>query len=381
MSSKPDYVAQQTDVYFLRTQEIVRRFGDREATYAIFLRRPVIATPKLMVDFIEATAKARATKIDIQLNYREGELVGAGEPLAYLTGSLEHLVDLETLYLQRLGPACVAAYNAYAMCRALPRVAFLAMDARHSAGAEMAEMMAYAASVGSAAAKREAGVIGFIGNATHATAHYFGQAKGLGTMPHALIGYAGSTLRAAEMFYETFPGEPMTVLVDYFAKEISDSLEVCRRFPDLAEKGMLSFRLDTTGGRYVEGLDPATSYAVLERYSPESIRGYRSEEELRYLVGTGVSAAAVFHLRRELDKAGFDKTKIVASSGFGPAKCRVMAEAKAPIDVVGSGSFLPSNWGETYATADIVEYDGVKRVKIGREFLHRGRPNGATVPL
>jgi nicotinate phosphoribosyltransferase len=58
-----------------------------------------------------------------------------------------------------------------------------------------------------------------------------------------------------------------------------------------------------------------------------------------------------------------------------------MAEAKAPIDVVGSGSFLPSNWGETYATADIVEYDGEKRVKIGREFLHRGRPKGVAAPL
>jgi nicotinate phosphoribosyltransferase len=245
----------------------------------------------------------------------------------------------------------------------------------------MAEMMAYAASVGSTRAKRKVGAVGFVGNATHATAHFFGREQGLGTMPHALIGYAGSTLRAAEMFYETFPGEPMTVLVDYFAREVSDSLEVCRRFPDLAAKGMLSFRLDTTGGRYVEGLDPASSYAVLERYSPESIRGYRSEEELRYLVGTGVSAAAIFHLRAELDKAGFNETRIVASSGFGPAKCRIMAEAKAPIDVVGTGSFLPSNWTETYATADIVEYDDVKRVKIGREFLHRGRPNGAIAPL
>src|SRR4030095_328000 len=174
-----------------------------------------------------------------------------------------------------------------------------------------------------------------------------------------------------------FRGEAMTVLVDYFAREISDSLEVCRRFPDLAAKGMLSLRLDTTGGRYIEGLDPATSDAGLKRSSPESIRGYRSEEELRYLVGTGVSAAAIFHLRAELDRAGFDKTRIVASSGFRPAKSPLMAEAKAPIDVVGSGSFLPSNWTETYATADIVEYDGVKRVKVGREFLHRGRPNGA----
>ena len=49
------------------------------------------------------------------------------------------------------------------------------------------------------------GAIGFVGNATDATAHFFGREQGLGTMPHALIGYAGSTLRAAEMFHETFP--------------------------------------------------------------------------------------------------------------------------------------------------------------------------------
>ncbi len=63
--------------------------------------------------------------------------------------------------------------------------------------------------------------------------------------------------------------------------------------------------------------------------------------------------------------------KIVASSGFGPAKCKLMAEAKAPIDVIGTGSFLPEAWSETYATADIVEYDGAPRVKVGREFLLR----------
>jgi nicotinate phosphoribosyltransferase len=373
MSTKPDNVAQQTDVYFLRTQEIVRRFGDRAATYAIFLRRPVISTPKLMMDFIEATAKARKTKIVIQLNYPEGALVGAGEPLAYLTGSLAQLVDLETLYLQKLGPACVAAYNAYAMCRALPRVAFLAMDARHCAGAEMADMMAYAASVGSAAAKRDAGAVGFIGNATHATAHYFGQGQGLGTMPHALIGYAGSTLRAAEMYRETYPDEPMTVLSDYFGREIGDALEVCRRFPELAAAGGLSFRLDTHGGRYAEGLDLQTSYAVLERHAPDAIRQYRSEAELRHLVGTGVSAASIWSLREALDSAGFAAVKIVASSGFNIEKCRMMAVARAPIDVVGTGSFLPELWSETYATADIIAYDGKPMVKLGREFLLKKR--------
>src|SRR5690606_13716007 len=141
-----------------------------------------------------------------------------------------HLADLETLLLMKLGPACVAAFNAFTMCADLPKVAFLAMDARHCAGLEMAEIMAYAASVGSDRAHRKVGATGFIGNATQATAHYFSLEKALGTMPHALIGYAGSTLRAAEMFHETFPDEPMTVLVDYFGREVTDALTVARRF-------------------------------------------------------------------------------------------------------------------------------------------------------
>ncbi len=365
-----------TDHYFLRTKETVRRFGDKTVTYAIFMRRPVICTPRLAIEWLQAVAAARGVKFDIDLRYKEGDWVGAGEPMMYITGSLYHLVDLETLYLQKLGPACVAAYNAYTMCVDLPHVAFLAMDARHCAGTEMAEMMAYAASVGSAAARRDVNAVGFVGNATDATAHYFGQTKGKGTMPHALIGYAGSTVRAAEMMYETFPSDDLTVLVDYYGREITDALEVCRRFPDLAESGRLAVRLDTHGGRYVEGLDLQKSYAVLERNAPSAIRGYRTEAELRYLVGTGVSAAAIWHMREQLDAAGFPRVRIVASSGFTPAKCKTMAVADVPVNVIGTGSFLPEIWTETYATADIVEYDGKPSVKVGREFLLRHREGG-----
>ena len=330
-----------------------------------------------MMEWLEGVAAERGTEFTVECQFEEGDWVGAGEPLIYLSGSFRHLVDLETLYLQRLGAVCVAAYNACAMARSLPKVAFLAMDARHCAGLEMAEMMAYAASVGSNTAKQECGAVGFIGNATDATAHYFGNQRGYGTMPHAFIGYAGSTLRAAEMYHEIFAGEPMTVLVDYYGKEITDTLAVCRRFPDLVARGELSIRLDTHGSRYVEGLDMARSYAVLERYSPNAVREYRTEAELRWLHGTGVSAAALFHLRTAIDEAGFEKVKIVASSGFGPAKCRVMASVNAPIDVIGTGSFLPENWSETFATADVVDYNGTARVKLGREFLLRNGADGS----
>jgi nicotinate phosphoribosyltransferase len=102
---------------------------------------------------------------------------------------------------------------------------------------------------------------------------------------------------------------------------------------------------------------------------PNAIRQYRTDAELRHLVGTGVSAAAIYQMRDILDAAGFDKVKIVASSGFSPTKCKVMASVNAPIDLIGTGSYLPERWSETYATADVVAYDGEPRVKLGREFL------------
>jgi nicotinate phosphoribosyltransferase len=235
----------------------------------------------------------------------------------------------------------------------------------------MAELMAYAASVGSAHARAVAGAVGFVGCAAAATARFFGRDIGLGTMPHALIGYAGSTVRAAEMFRETFPHENLTVLIDYFGQETTDAVACARRFPELAASGNLAFRMDTPGGRYCEGLDLARSYEILERHAPQSIRGYRSEAELRHLVGTGVSAAALWQLRLVLNESGFPDARIVASSGFGPEKCRMMAAANAPIDVIGTGSYLPELWSETYATADIIAYDGKPMVKAGREFLLR----------
>ncbi len=370
-SPASDQVADWSDQYFLKTKATVAKFGDVKVTYAIFMRRPVISAPRLALAWLQQMAIERGTEFEIDVQYEEGRWVGAGEPIMYVTGSFVHLADLETLLLMKLGPACVAAFNAFTMCADLPNIAFLAMDARHCAGLEMAEMMAYAASVGSARAGRKVKATGFIGNATQATAHYFGREKALGTMPHALIGYAGSTLRAAEMFHETFPDEPMTVLVDYFGREVTDALTVARRFAAMASLGQLSVRIDTPGSRFIEGLDPPASYAVMDRHVPKVIRGYRSESELRHLVGAGVSAAAIWHLRDALNREGFHKVKIVASSGFDPAKCKVMAEAQAPIDVVGTGSFLPQRWTETYATADIIEYNGVKRVKVGREFLFR----------
>ena len=364
---------QLTDSYFNLTKQIVQQNGDVVVTYAVFMRRPVTLAPRLATDWLLNMAAQRGEAIDIEWLHNEGAWVGAGEPLFYVTGKLSALVDLETIFLQRLGAACVAAYNAYQMCVELPDVSFLAMDARHCAGSDMADLMAYGASVGSKKAQFKTGAKGFVGCAADATAHFFGNDAGMGTMPHALIGYAGNTLDAAIMFHREFPEKPLTILVDYFGKEVDDALACCAHFQELAQAGALSIRLDTHGGRFAQGLDTQASYAVLERNVPEAIRGYRTEAELKQLMGTGVSAAAIWHLREVLDNAGYHKVKIVASSGFGPDKCRVFSLAKVPVDVIGTGSYLPEKWSETYATADIIQYDGKPRVKLGREFLLRNQ--------
>src|SRR5260370_17858774 len=93
------------------------------------------------------------------------------------------------------------------------------------------------------------------------------------------------------MFREVSPNEPMTVLVDYYGSEVSDAVAVCRRFPDLAAAGELAFRMDTTGGRYCEGLDLGKSSEVLERHAPQSIPGHPPGAGIRPPVRTPPSAA------------------------------------------------------------------------------------------
>ncbi|MCZ6511038.1 MAG: nicotinate phosphoribosyltransferase, partial [Alphaproteobacteria bacterium] len=113
-------IARWTDKYFTLTKQAVEKFGDVTVTYAAFMRRPVVSAPRIAVDWLTEMARQRGTSFDMDLRYPEGKWVGAGDPILYITGPLFHLVDLETLLLQKLGPCCVAAYNAYSMCADMP---------------------------------------------------------------------------------------------------------------------------------------------------------------------------------------------------------------------------------------------------------------------
>lgn len=363
-----------TDKYFTKSRAIVEKFGDQTVTYAVFMRRDIISAPRLALEFLEEAQKNRNFKADIDIRYPEGTHVPAKEAIMYITGPMAQLVELETQFLQNLGGPSVAAYNAHKMCMDLPDVSFIDMAARHCAGGEMVDLMSYGASVGSKTAQKE-GAKGFIGNSTDRAAHFYGNEYGIGTTPHALIGYAGSTLRSAEMYHETYADQDMTILPDFFGQEITDTIAVACRFPELVEAGRLSARLDTHGGRYLEGLDEKKSIEIIQRFAPHTLNGTFNKEGLQHMIGPGVSAAAILHMREQLDQASLQKVKLVVSSGFNRDKCNAMMIAGViPIDVIGTGSFIPSKWSETYATADIIEYDQVPRVKIGREHLLRNQP-------
>ncbi len=383
-------VAAQTDKYFTNTSLIVDAHGDQTVTFAVFMRRRVVAALEPAIRLVNRFVPEATVKRFVD----EGEVVPSEHKLMEITGSMKKLSEIETLLLQKTGFPCVSANNAYEMCRAIPTASFMDMHARHGSGAEMNILAAYGAMVGSLAAKRDdASVSGFVGSSQDLTAPFFGATHGMGTMPHALVGYAGGDVLAAmKMFAETLPdAKSLIALVDYTGEEITDSLRCAKWFYDDAKLQNIgkSFgvRLDTHGGRFAEGLDYEKSVDVVGRWLKvlgeysivEKVLGGRAfqmdpsnilvDKVRRILFGKGVSVASVIHTRLALDNAGYNEATIVVSSGFDPQKCQIMAAARAPLDMVGTGSFLPATLTETYATADIINYNGSPRVKIGREFL------------
>ncbi len=393
-AKKAEYVRTRTDKYFTKSREVVEKFGDRTVTYGVFMRRRVICAINPAIECLREYYPT-GTPLQITRPYEEGAFVPDGKPLLTYTGSLASLLELETLILQRTGVACVSAYNAYKMAMNLPKAAFIDMHARHATGDDMTQLAAYGAAVGSRMAKL-AGAVGFVGTSQDLTAHFYGTERGVGTMPHALIGYAGATLRAAQMFVEEHPDDNLTVLVDYYAREYSDALEVCRWwFQDYLPKDprgarTLSLRIDTHGDRFAEGLSYEQSVDIVANWlhvpnEYEAVRMVMGEEAFdadtlnvvkdrvrKVLFGTGVSLAAVIHMRGTLDAAGFNGARIVASSGFNPFKCKMFGNARAPVDAIGTGSFIPEAYGDTFATADVFMYDGRFDVKVGREKMFQG---------
>ena len=380
-----------TDKYFTNTRRIVDSNRSATASYAVFMRRRIIAA----LEPAKRLLGRYVPEAEVKTYYPEGALVPSEKKLLKIDVPFARMSEAETLLLQKVGFPCVCANNAFEMCRAVPYAAFIDMHARHASGAEMNLLAAYGASVGSDAARKEnPDVRGFTSSSQDLTAPLYGQKLGTGTMPHALVGYTdGDVVQALKYLAPILPEEaPVIGLVDYRGTEISDSLAAARWFYEEArlqdEGRVFGVRLDTHGARFAEGVDYDKSIDVVGEWMDvdgeyniaEAVLGTRAfhldvgnvivDRVRRLLFGTGVSIASIINTRRELDKAGYRQAQIVASSGFDLQKCQVVGAVRAPVDAIGTGSFLPGTLSETYATADVIAYDGNKRVKVGREFLY-----------
>lgn len=386
----------QTDKYFTRTRETLEEYGDQPGLWAVYLRVPSVAAYRRSTGFMtrvlnelgapvtissaegeqtyEPAKGATQPGVKIFLPYKEGEQVrGGGQPILYYYGLGSLVSELETGLLQRLGPASVAAGNTREMCRIWPGVEFIDMSARHCPdGAHNG--FAFGAAVGSASAKATFNAKGFVGTSTDEAAHWFGKSEGMGTIPHAAVNAAGSTLEAAKRYQAKFPHLPLIFLPDFFGKEVTNSIAVGQHFNQLAAEGRIAARLDTHGARYIEGLDLDKSHDVIEKYAPHMLERKLSPLEQKWLFDKGVSVAAVFHFREKMDEAGLKGLKIVVSSGFSTEKCALFKEAGAPVDVVGTGSWLPDRLEETYAKSETLGYANASGVldlsaKDGREWV------------
>lgn len=177
--------------------------------------------------------------------------------------------------------------------------------------------------------------------------------EGVGTMPHALVliygwkyGKERGTLEAAKAFDRYIdPQVKRVVLIDTFNKEITDAEAVAKELGDR----LYGVRIDTCG----------------ESLGEDCVEGNEKHVNTR-----GVTTELAYKIRKALEKIGRSDVKIVCSSGFASEeKCKRFIKweqenNKKTFDTLGIGQVFHSR----AATADIVEIEGQKISKKGREY-------------
>src|SRR5579884_1157830 len=150
-------------------------------------------------------------------------------------------------------------------------------------------------------------ISGALGVSTDANAEWWG-ARGMGTVPHALIAaYGGDTVRATEKFAQYIdPSVNVIALVDFDNDCVGTSLACARA---LRER-LWGVRLDTSGTLVDKSVIPQ-----MGTFKP-----------------TGVNEQLVRNVRGALDAEGFRHVKIVVSGGFDATRIRRFEDARVPVD-------------------------------------------------
>jgi len=274
----------------------------------------------------------------------DGDRFRANEAVLVVEGMFGELVNLETTYLGMLAftGAATAMREIVEAARGLPVVD---MAARHYPF-EIIEQTAYAAAVGGAA-----------GTSTRAGHRYVHKWLGVGrndlirigtepprafrlygSIPHALNAvYGGSSIESAIAYHRRLPDVPLTVLIDFEGRE----LDVCREAVARFGPALHAVRLDTHGGRVHQGGHEKPLQELVDRILANVPDRDAARAALKeYGFGKGVTIEAVYNVRRTLDDAGAQHTQITVSSGFDARKVAAFRACNAPVDSIGTGSWV-----------------------------------------
>jgi len=332
-----------SDEYFNRSAAIVADtpLYNKHARYAVFAREGgMICGVNHAVAWVEQQCLG---PLAIRA-CRDGDSFAANEAVMVIEGLFGELVNLETTYLGMLAFSG-AATNMARIVAGAGDVAVIDMAARHYPY-EIIEQTAYAAAVGGArGTSTRAGhryVLRWLGTGQDEFIRVGDRQpveyKLYGSIPHALNAvYDGSSIASAEAYLETFPEIPFTVLIDFEGRE----LDVCREAARVFGEKLSAVRIDTHGGRIHQGGHTKPVPELVKRImtatddSEAARRGLES-----YGFGPGVTIESVYNVRRTLDEAGARHTQVVVSSGFTAEKVAAFRACGAPMDAIGTGSWV-----------------------------------------
>ena len=264
----------------------------------------------------------------------DGDQVEPYEPVMHIEGDYTLFAHLETAYLGVLARRTLITTNVVQVLEAAKGKSIIFMPARHDH---------HRVQTGDGYAAYVAGqIVGApVGVTTDEQASWWG-GKGVGTVPHSLIGsYGGNTVLAATKFAEWAPEDlNVTVLVDFENNSVETALEVARAL-----------------GPRLWGVRLDTSENLVDRSLWDEMCDFRP---------TGVNEQLVRKARDALDSDGFEHVKIVVSGGFTVEKIEEFERAGVPVDAYGVGSSLIR--GQNDFTADVVMTDGRPSAKEGRRY-------------
>lgn len=340
-----------SDRYFLRTAATLARDGrDPTATLQLFAKHHGVVAGlyegvRLLETQLAPPWGPEAVTVDTLL---DGDPIEPWETVMLVRGPYRAFAHLETPLLGAIARRTLVASNVRRVIDAAAGRPVIFMGARHDDW-RVQTPDGYAAMVGGA------------GSVSSDAGGAWWGARGVGTMPHALVAAFGGDAVAGTLAFTRYvracePDVSVVSLTDYHNDVVADSLAVARAMRREFGDGVLSgVRVDTS-----------------ERLVDRSLAGEGASHDGEEL--TGVNPPLVRRLRAALDAEGFRDVGIVVSGGFTPRKIARFEHEGVPVAAYGVGSsLLGHNKGEADGllanfdfTADIVELDGRPESKVGR---------------